>query len=335
MKQSERFLSPLRGEGPDILPVFLRDFTLGMDVLDVPTTYVFHDGMDPEHSSESVTAFARMTGQDALVGTVHSPAFLVEQFGGRMKYPERGVPSPEVHPFSSPSDLDRADTCPKGIALDAAEAYRITREACPDLAVIGNITGPLTKASVLMGMELLSISVETERDFVRDVIRIGEEFTDSFVDIISDDIDAVFAASASDNPDLFGIEKVIGYTVPYLSDIVRMAGRKGLPVIFHPHGDYCDSNLIEHIIGTGIDCFQFAENCDTVRIRSLIGGRCAVMGGTDIVPTLYSGSVDEIRSETERYKEAFSGSGYIFSCSCSLQRGVPLESIMTMMDAVR
>ena len=58
------------------------------------------------------------------------------------------------------------------------------------------------------------------------------------------------------------------------------------------------------------------------------------MGGTDIVPTLYSGTKDEIISETKRYLEACSGSRYIFSCSCSLQRGTPIENILVMCGCV-
>jgi uroporphyrinogen decarboxylase len=83
-------------------------------------------------------------------------------------------------------------------------------------------------------------------------------------------------------------------------------------------------------IDTGIDGFQFAERNDPAVICGLIDDRCVVMGGTDIVPTLYSGTEEAIRCETERYLKACSGNRYIFSCSCSLQRGVPLKNILEM-----
>ena len=66
----------------------------------------------------------------------------------------------------------------------------------------------------------------------------------------------------------------------------------------------------------------------------MVGKSCAVMGGTDIIPTLYSGTVNEIRSETQNYLDIFSESRYIFSCSCSIQRGVPLDSVKEMCRTV-
>ena len=116
--------------------------------------------------------------------------------------------------------------------------------------------------------------------------------------------------------------------------MVEFAHGMDRPVICHPHGNYCSSGLMDPILSTGIDGFQFAEENDPSSICKLIEDRCVVMGGTDIVPTLYSGTEEEIRSETERYLKACSGSRYIFSCSCSLQRGTPIETVRTMCDCV-
>ena len=301
-----------------MLPLFLRDFTLGLDVLKCMSTDLFGERYDSELASRSVLSFAKMTGQDAVIGCVHSPAFIVEQFGGVMRYTDWGVPTPLEHPFSSPSKLDSADTALKGKALDAVEAYHITAKAGTDLAILGNITGPLTKASVLMDMNVLSLALHDDMDFVRDVIRIGTESTKSYLEMIRDDIDAVFLASASDNPSLFGNDIVNTVTVPFLKDMVDFIHSMGKYAIYHPHGDYTDRAVMDPAIATGIDCFQFAENNDPRKIKEIIGDRRIVMGGTDIIPTLYSGTPEEIRSETKRYLDIFRGSRYIFSCSPSL-----------------
>ena len=335
MDHRERFLSHFEGIVPDRMPMFLRDFTLGLDVIGCMTTDLFGERYDSELASRSVLSFAKMTDQDAVIGCVHSPAFIVEQFGGCMKYPDHGIPSVMVHPFSDPSKLDTADTVPKGKAADAIQSYHITAEAGTDLAIIGNITGPLTKASVLMGMENLSLALHDNVDFVKDVIDIGMELSMTMLEEIDDDIDAVFIASATDNPTLFGADVVNSLSIPYVEEMADTIYFMGKYSIYHPHGDYTDPVSMDAALNSGIDCFQFAEENDPVRIRELIGDRCVIMGGTDIVPFLYSGTPEEIRSETTRYLETFSDSRYIFSCSCSLQRGTSLPSIEEMCRCVR
>ena len=335
MDHKERFLSHFEGGTPDRIPLFLRDFTLGLDNLDISTAEVIGERYNSELASRSVVSFGRMTGQDAIVGCVHTPAFIAEQFGGKMKYPEYGVPSVIEHPFSSPEALDRADTALKGKALEAIEAYHITSKADHDMAVVGNVTGPLTKASVLMGMDVLSMALAENIDFVRDVIKVGTEASYSFLEEIMDDIDLVFLASASDNPSLFGIGAMESITFPYVKENTTKIHSMGKPVMFHPHGDFVNQKLIDSMVSTGVDGFQFAEQNDKCQICRMVDNRCVVMGGTDIVPTLYFGKKDEIVSETERYLSSCSKKRYIFSCSCSLQRGVPMENINIMCSVVK
>ena len=334
MDHKERFLSFFEGKIPDRTPLFLRDFTLGLDNLGCKTTDLIGERYDSSLASKSVISFGRMTGQDAIVGCVHTPAFLVEQFGGTMKVPECGIPMPIVHPISSPDALDRADTSLKGKALDAVEAYHITKRDCSDLAIIGNVTGPLTKASVLMGMDVLSLAIHSDIDFVKGVIDTGMEATYSFMEAIRDDVDVFFFASASDNPSLFGNDIVNTVSVPYVKQLSDFTHRMDRPNIYHPHGEYTCKELMDPMVSTGIDCFHFAEANDHCVICKLINDRCIVMGGTNIVPTLYSGTEKEIVDETKKFLNACSNRRFIFSCSCSLQRGVPLESIRVMCDTV-
>ena len=89
--------------------------------------------------------------------------------------------------------------------------------------------------------------------------------------------------------------------------MVEFAHGMDRPVICHPHGNYCSSGLMNPILSRGIDGFQFAEENDPSSICKLIEDRCVIMGGTDIVPTLFSGTEREICSETETYLKACSG----------------------------
>ena len=329
----DRFAAVMSGDS-GMRSLFLRNFTVSLDALSLKTTDIFSEKYDSEKASDSIAAFQKITGQDAVVGCIHSPAFIVEQFGGGMKYPEHGIPTVTKAPISSPDSLENLCTVPKGKALDAIESYRLTRKKLPDIAVVANITGPLTKASVMMGMEQLSFAILSDKDYVRDVIKIGTEFTYFALESMYRDnsVDSTFIASASDNNDLFGGDALSEFTFPYLKDAVSKVHKIGSTVTFHPHGDYTEKDLIEKSIKTGIDCFQFAENNDPVKIHDSIGKKCAVMGGTDIVPVLYSGTEQEIRDSVGYFMKIFSDSRYIFSCSCSLQTGTPLDNIRVLSE---
>ncbi|MCQ2052570.1 MAG: hypothetical protein MJZ03_01335 [archaeon] len=290
---------------------------------------------NPKMSSDSVVSFARMTGQDALIGCVHSPAYIIDQFDGEVKYSDENYPTILKHPLSSPSLLDGKDTTIKGLALGAIESYKLTKEKCPDLAVVGNVTGPLTKASVLMGMDTLSLAIYSDPDFVHQVINLGTEVTFIFLEKIRNYIDCVFVASASDNPDLFGIGPIMDFCVKNLDNMVKKVSDMEMKLIFHPHGNYADKKLIKSILNTHIDCFHYSEKNDPLTICQMIKNESTVMGGPDIIPTLYSGTNSEIINETYRHVDVCKDSRYIFSCSCSLHSGVPINNIKTMISAYR
>lgn len=332
------FLSALRGDVTP-RPVFLRDMTLCMDLADVDTDSVLSKGrFDAGQSARCIVGFSRFTGQDAVIGCCHSPAFIVEQYGGEMKYPKRGITAPLTHPLNGMTDFSSLDPEPRGIALDAIESYKIVR-GLTDAAVVANVTGPLTKAGVLAGIENVSMMCQTDTDVLEELISFCRSNTESVVDLMHRDgsIDAGLLAAATDNPDLFGEEVFESVSVRHTKGFVNIFKSKGLPCIWHPHGElFSDKKDLGHLVeDTGCDCFHFAERCDIRVMTSSLKGKVSFMGGTDIVPTLMTGSEEEIRNETETYVRGLSDVPYIFSASCSLHRGVPLENIRTMTDTVR
>jgi uroporphyrinogen decarboxylase len=319
--------------------MFLRDLTLGMDVTNVRTTDVFTREYDHRLSAASVKAFRDICGQDAVVGCIHSAAFNVEAFGGEMKCPEYGIPSVLRHPFENITDIPEISLEPSGKALGALRSYSLVRESMPDVAVVANVEGPMTKAGTITGMETMIIYSETEKDLMDRIISICLDHTYAFLEKLdkSGSMDCVFLASASDNPDMFGYGIYNDHTVKWLKRMTSHIHRMGHPVIFHPHGVFTTpetERIFDATIGTGIDGFQFAEENDPREIISRIGGRCSVLGGTDVVPTLLNGPDERIRDETLGYIDACKDADHVFMCSCSLHRATPLRNIRIMSDAV-
>ena len=164
------------------------------------------------------------------------------------------------------------------------------------------------------------------------------EITDGVALMLAENVLGAAVKSANDRfGHLFGDDVFREVCVPWTRRFCRTFLERGLPCIWHPHGDMFSEgrDLGPEVIDTGCTCFHFAEGCDLAVLRRSLGGRVPLMGGTDIVPTLMTGDEEAIISETERFLFSLEGVPHVFSASCSLHRGVPLRGIKAMTDTVR
>jgi uroporphyrinogen decarboxylase len=324
--------------------VFLRDLTLGLDQTGYSTPEVCAGSYDAEKAAGSVIALHRRLGQDAVVGCIHFVGLEVESLGGVVKYPERGIPSVVAHPFQNTNDpkFELLDMRRDGPFPHVLNCYRLVSEALRnEAAVVCNLEGPLTKAALLRGMENLALDMHFEPEmamaYTEYATDLGREYLRS-VDS-SAELDCSFIAAATDNPDIFGQEAFLKYTLPNLEKLSSEAFALGLPTIFHPHGDFSSKAnlpLIEDIMAIGIEGFQFAERNDAEVLKREFSDRVCLMGGIDAFSTLLLGPNEKIVQETEGFLQTFHPwTGYVFMCSCSLHRGMPLQHVDQMMLAVR
>ena len=335
----ETFISCVRSSGHEYVPMFLRDLTLALDVTKVRTTDIFTKDYDHKLSAAAVKAFREFCGQDAVVGCIHSAAFNVEAFGGKMKVPEYGIPSVIEHPFENIVEIPDISVEPSGKAMGAIRSYSLVRKSMPDVAVVANVEGPLTKTGTITGIETMIMYMENEKDLMDDIVSLCLAHTYSFLEKLDADgsVDCVFLASATDNPDMFGYEAYSDHSLRWVRRMTDRIHKLGYPVIFHPHGVFTTTDtkkIFDETIRTGIGGFQFAEENDPREIVSRINGRCSVLGGTDVVPTLLNGPGDKIRKETLRYIDSCKSANHVFMCSCSLHRATPLENVKIMSDTV-
>lgn len=346
MKRNGRqlFMGSFGGEVPEVPPVFLRDLTLGLDESGYTTPEVCAGAYDAEKSSRSVLALHDRLGQDAVVGCVHYVGLEIEALGGQVKYPDRGIPSVVRHPFQDTAD-------PEFVQLDmrreppfpnVAESYRMVGERLKgSAALVCNIEGPVTKAALLRGMENLALDMHFDEGLASSYVDYATELSLEYLKLIDSrtDLDCCFLASASDNPDIFGQEAFLHYTIPNLHRLRDASKALGLPTIFHPHGDLSSPEsepLMEKVIATGVEGFQFAERNDHRRLRGAFGDRITLMGGIDAFSTLLLGPGERIAQETEGFLNDFwPWDRYVFMCSCSLHRGMPMANVEGMLRTVR
>jgi len=344
MKPVERVELTINGQIPDTVPVFPRDLTLGLDVLDYTTPEVCAGSYDPVKSARSVIALQRMLDHDAVVGAIHYMGMELPALGGKLAFPERGIPIVEKHPITAIDDLERIDVPDPDsdpLLSNILKSYEmVVGKLGRRVAVIPNVEGPLTKAGLLRGIENLCMDMTVFPEMAERVVKLSEGLACSFIRAAAERgvSPFVFLASATDNPDLFGEEVFRRYTLPPLRRIVKMAGSLGLKTVFHPHGTFVDrfESLVGESIETGIAGFQFPEGNDLRMAKNKWGSSTCIMGGIDVRTTVLLGPGCRIRREVEEIMESCKpGGNYIFMCSGSLHRGLPLDHLKVMMIACR
>lgn len=340
MTPRERMTVALERGVPDRVPVFLRDLTLGLDVAGLGTPEVCAGAFDAELSARSVVAAQRELGHDAVVGSIQYCGMEVEMLGGEVMFPPYGIPSVIRAPFDSPEKVDDAELPDASRDAPLSNIVRsyglVDRRIGREVAILGNVEGPLTKAGILRGLDTLALDMVSDPDVFLKTVRFSVDLTKDLCSALcrAGVNTAMFVAAATDNPDILGGEVFERHTLPGLRAVVDTVRKEGLPTVFHPHGLFSSgpgSALLEASLDTGIVGFQFAEGNDLVEAKRRWGGQTCIMGGVNAFTTLLLGPLEAIRAETRRYLEGcMDGGGYVMMCSCSLHRGMPLDHVKEM-----
>jgi len=346
MTSRQRMDAALRGERTDMVPVFLRDLTLGLDVCGYTTPEVCAgpNGYDSEKAARAVVETQRLLGHDCVVGAIHDLGLDVERFGGRVRFPDSGIPYVAEPAFPSARDIPEpaaVAAAPRGRLPALARSYRLVREALGgSVAIAANIEGPVTKAGLLRGLDNLLSDMMRDPPRARAAVDLAVELCCEHVRVLLDaGADFVFVAGASDGPAAIRPDHYLEYTIPGLARITDAAAEREAPVVFHPHGPFTDSRfhrLVAVAIDTGIAGFQFGEGNDFPLARRRWGDRVCILGGVDMPSLLLPGPVDRIREATRTLlSDIGQDGGFVLMPSCSVHRGCPLEHLKAMIDVAR
>lgn len=341
-------MTALAKEIPDKVPVFLRDLTLGLDLLNLTTPEVCCNGKaggyDAEKSAEAIIACWNRFGHDCVVGSIHDLGLDVETLGGRTDFPMRGVPRVIEAPFENKTRLASAKVPlmdRDGRLPGVLKSYDLVKQRIGAIvAIAANIEGPVTKAAIYRGTQNLMTDLLKDPGFAVDLVAFSTDVIISHIKQLAETgVDFIFIAAATDGPVIISSDIYLSYTIPNLERIVSASANLGLKVVFHPHGKFTEDRfqpLVDAAIGTGIAGFQFPEDCDIGIAKHLWGDRIAILGGVDITSILIPGPPKKVWDETKKnIDKAAKGGGYLFMPTCSIHRGYPINHIETMVKAVR
>ncbi|MEM0449610.1 MAG: uroporphyrinogen decarboxylase family protein [Methanomassiliicoccales archaeon] len=326
-----------------MVPIFLRDLTLGLDECNYSTPEVCAPPYDAEKSARSVISLQKRLGQDAVVGCIHYVGFDAQSLGGELKFPDRGIPSVIKHPLEGGDWRERIvmPSMNDSPYREALRSYELVSKSLREEAeVVCNLEGPMTKAALLRGLERFAMDIELDRSSAKDVTYLSTQLSIAFLEEAArKGAGTCFLASSTDNPSIFGSEVFRHFSLPGVREITKKAKNLGMQTIFHPHGIFQSPeniSLVEDIISTGVVGIQFAEENDLRFLKEICRGKVCVLGGPNVFTTLLFGPEERIERETREYIDKCAAEGgYILMCSCSLHRGMPMHHVEAMIRCCR
>ncbi|MBN1672327.1 MAG: uroporphyrinogen-III decarboxylase-like protein [Kiritimatiellae bacterium] len=172
--------------------------------------------------------------------------------------------------------------------------------------------------------ELLDVLTEFDLGIVRGVAARGADGI-FFYDDYAQQSGPLFS------PAMFG-----EFYTPRLKRIFGEARERGLDVFFHCCGDV--SLILDDIVEAGAQVFNpfQPEVLDVQAVARKYAGRLAFYGGLSTQKTLPFGTPDDVRAETRMLIDLFAAQGgYIFSAAHAIQRDVPVENVVALVDLLR
>lgn len=332
------FISAVRCEGTRNRPTYLFDVTLGMDIAGYATSELFVNGLDGEKSARSLLALQRYVGTDAVNGSV--VWIDTRELGNKVEYPSHGIMYTTKNVLSDDPDLiyrKKKFNVSKESIDQVILSHRIVREST-DAALVQHIPSPISVAASMRGFEQFLMDTMSEPDYVDDLLRFTSRVDWHVAEAVMDEVlpDMCLISGAYDNIDVIGTDMFEKLSFPTMEGLIKRIRRYDTNVCFHPHGKISDSGTAQRAIrNLKLDCLYYGEYNDPEVLRKKFP-KFSLMGGLDTFTTIALGDVRRVIDDTKTHLDSTSKiENMIFTCSCSVDRGLSHEKIKTMIDTVK
>ena len=340
----ERFLTALRKEIPDRVPIF--EFPFGQELQKEFIGYStrLYDG-------KAAVKIANKLGIDGV------PVFLGGYCGVQffetdediytddwgIVYEAKGWPitSQIRNPIATRKDWESYDMSDPEEEWRFRQLHDAVKTNTSDKAIICCIRGPVSVlAWFLSSIDRLSFNFIDDPELVHDMCN-------SFIDWSIVNVKKAAEIGGFDAfliADDWGMTKSLLISPEYLRQfffqpykrLVDAVKELGYPVIMHNDGNIWE--VLDDISGMGVDAYHPVEKAATMDlgvIKAKYKGILCPIGNIDNKKVLVSGTIDDVREETMRcLRDGSEGGGYIISSDHSLHDDMPVENITTYIDTV-
>jgi len=220
------------------------------------------------------------------------------------------------------------------------QGYEEVAATAGDRYVLACFSSPLfQRAWFLRGMEAFLMDLAAHEDFSHALLDKLAEFSIAITrEVARRGADGIFLYDdyAQQTGLLFSPSMFRAFFTPRLERIFAAAREHGLDVFFHCCGDV--SPVLEDVCAAGAHVFNpfQPEVMDVAELARQFAGRMAFYGGISTQHTLPYGSPADVRKDVLETAGLFQGrGGYILAAAHAVQRDVPLQNVLALLEAAR
>ncbi len=242
------------------------------------------------------------------------------------------------HGMDAPAS--RAKVIGTGSYTDFANAVKEARDKTDKYILVLIYGSHFEKANSARGIQNFLADMAGERDFAKKLLNtIIDKNMVMLENILSiPEIDGILLGSD------WGSQRGLLMSPDTWEEMIRPGEQReydlvhsyGKDVWLHSCGDI--EVLIPKLIEIGVDVLNPVqpECMDIVRLKENYGDKLTFWGGISTQLTLPYGTPEEVKKEARRVRDIMSkNGGYIFSPSQDIQRDVPVENIMALLEVAR
>jgi len=340
MTRKERFLTAVKAQQPDRVPLF--------DFLFQKPMYEDLIGHQPEaYNTNDAVACALALNHDSVwlpFGGFNGfqPEFLdentyIDEWGTTYRHNEAAWPidAPIDYPIKSRDDLSKYVSPDPTLAGRTSAIDLVHTIETDGLAIAGGVTGPFTTCWLLMGYERICYALYDDPKMLTEIFEISNAYNKEAARLsAAAGVDAMWISDdlGDSSRGFMKIEQFREYYLPYLVDLSDYVDSLGVPIMLHCCGNFRD--YVEDIAQTKISAvhpLQRTAGWDLKWFKENYGHRFGIIGNIDSSRTLPYGSPEDVAKEaTEAIDIAAPGGGYILASDHSLHDGISIENILEL-----
>jgi uroporphyrinogen decarboxylase len=308
MKRKERFLTALKAQEPDRVPMF--DFLFQQPMYETlighrPGGYNGRDAVECALALDHDGVWLPFGGFSGYQPQYLSENVYKDEWGTVYQKNEASWPidAPIDYPIKTRADLKNYNPPDPTLPGRTAEIEAAREMDNDDIALLGGVQAPLTTTWLLMGYENISYALYDDPQLLAEVFQISNEF---FKEAARRSVEA-------------------GCVGMWLSEDLGDSTRGFFRL------EHFRRYLLPHFKIAAIHPLQRTAGMDLRTVKEKYGKQWCIIGNIDSSRTLPFGTPTDVAAEVkEAIDIAAPGGGYILASDHSLHDGIPVENIVEM-----
>ena len=223
--------------------------------------------------------------------------------------------------FTIPDNIEELGRIP--VVLKTLELLKAKYD--DDLALLPTTVCPLTLAGHLASVDEMFLWIMEDPDKLH---TLTEKLTDFVIDyqklLMDYGADILFAIDPTSSGDLISGDMYAEFVLP---SIKRMRKETGAPTILHICGN--TKQMLEHIAGSGVECFSFDKAVPVWYAKQKLGNVSAY-GNLDVIELFPKGTPQDVYNATA---EVIRQGVNIAGTACDIPETTPIENVRAFVKA--